>query len=306
MAPGIIVSVFSSLSFALLYYLVALMQPLSGLELVGWRTLFLVPSIGLLLVATKRCAEFSSLWAKVGKRPVQIVYPLLSATLLLCLQWLFLWAPVNGYALDVTLGFFLMPLVIVLTGHVFFKEHLTRTQGIAAFLAACGVANEIWVTGGFNWPAMGIAFGYAVYFAVRKTGGINHLGGLFNDLLFSLPICIWLIASMGIPVGATLAETPQLYWLLPIFIVVSAASLALYILSSAMLPLSLFGLLTYAEPLLLLGVSYLLGESIRAEQLPTYALIWLALALMAAEGIMTAGRELHLVRKARQKQSRAD
>ena len=303
MASGVIVSIFSSFSFALLYYLVALMQPLSGLDLVGWRTLFLVPSIGLLLIATKRCAEFSSLWTKIGKHPAQGVYPLLSATLLLCLQWLFLWAPINGYALDVTLGFFLMPLVIILVGRVVFKEQLTRTQSIAVFLAACGVANEIWVTGSFSWPAMGIAFGYAAYFAVRKTGDINHLGGLFNDLLFSLPVCIWLIASMGMPVGALLAETPRLYWLLPIFIVVSAASLALYILSSAMLPLSLFGLLTYAEPLLLLGVSYLLGESIRTEQWPTYAFIWLALALMAAEGIMVAGKELHLVRKARQRQT---
>ena len=66
-----------------------------------------------------------------------------------------------------------------------------------------------------------------------------------------------------------------------------------YILASRLLPFSLFGLLSYVEPVLLVIVALLLGESIGQSEWPTYLAIWLAVLLLAAEGAQ------HLLRRQR-------
>jgi chloramphenicol-sensitive protein RarD len=66
-----------------------------------------------------------------------------------------------------------------------------------------------------------------------------------------------------------------------------------YIVASRLLPLGLFGLLSYVEPVLLLGVALLLGESIQAEEWLTYIPIWMAVAVLVLEGFR------HLVRQRR-------
>ncbi len=77
----------------------------------------------------------------------------------------------------------------------------------------------------------------------------------------------------------------QLPLLIILLGVLSASALIAYILSSRMLPFSLFGLLGYVEPVLLVVVAFLIGESIAQQEWPTYLAIWLSLSLLAAEGI---------------------
>ncbi|MNY72929.1 hypothetical protein D3C86_2115900 [compost metagenome] len=48
----------------------------------------------------------------------------------------------------------------------------------------------------------------------------------------------------------------------------------------------MFGLLSYVEPVLLVLVALLLGESLQPGQWPTYALVFAAIAMLLAEGIV--------------------
>jgi len=57
-----------------------------------------------------------------------------------------------------------------------------------------------------------------------------------------------------------MAAHPKLYALIPMLGVISASALVSYIIASRLLAFSLFGLLSYVEPVLLLGVALLLGE----------------------------------------------
>eukprot|EP01035_Chromulina_nebulosa_P003109 gene3109-4246_t len=90
--------------------------------------------------------------------------------------------------------------------------------------------------------------------------------------------------------GEGLAQMTGLQLQLPLLIillgVLSASALIAYILSSRMLPFSLFGLLGYVEPVLLVVVAFLIGESIAKQEWPTYIAIWLALSLLAVEGLL--------------------
>ena len=65
----------------------------------------------------------------------------------------------------------------------------------------------------------------------------------------------------------------------------SAIGLGSYILASRYLPMVLFGLLSYLEPVLLAGASLVLGESIGPDEWLTYIPIWMAVIVLVVEGM---------------------
>ena len=73
---------------------------------------------------------------------------------------------------------------------------------------------------------------------------------------------------------------------IPLLGVVSGIALALYMTAHRLLPLGLFGLLSYVEPILLLLAAMLLGERIQPGQEVMYFLIAAAVVVMAFEGLM--------------------
>ncbi len=76
------------------------------------------------------------------------------------------------------------------------------------------------------------------------------------------------------------------FLLLPGLGALSTLALASYLKASRLLPMAFFGILGYVEPVLLVIVSVtLLGETLSAQQLATYAPIWIAVALTALHGV---------------------
>jgi len=76
--------------------------------------------------------------------------------------------------------------------------------------------------------------------------------------------------------------------LIPLLGLISAAALVCYFAASRLLSFSLFGLLGYVEPILLVGVALVLGERIASSDWPTYVMIWLAVLCLAIEGLRSA------------------
>jgi chloramphenicol-sensitive protein RarD len=76
--------------------------------------------------------------ARARHTPLLALGILGSATLIGAQFWVFMLGPVHGHALEVSLGFFLMPLALVLIGRNAFAARLTRPQLLAALTAAVG------------------------------------------------------------------------------------------------------------------------------------------------------------------------
>lgn len=227
----------------------------------------------------------------IGQRPQRLLGLLLTSALLGVQLWLFLWAPLHGKALDVSLGYFLLPLTMVLAGRFFYRDRLSLLQKLAVACAMVGVGNELYQAGGVSWPTLVVALGYPLYFILRRRFGTDNLGGLWCELALMLPAAAWF--AFGDGGAAALQINAELYWRIPLLGVISAVALVCYILASRLLPFSLFGLLSYVEPVLLVIVALLLGESIGQSEWPTYLAIWLAVLLLAAEGAQ------HLLRRQR-------
>ncbi|MBX9871102.1 MAG: EamA family transporter RarD [Burkholderiaceae bacterium] len=283
MARGVALSVLASVLFGAMYYLSALLAPLDGEQIFGWRMLLTVPLLALFLRWGGDWQLVRATTLRLRHEPVLWLVLPASALLLGVQLWLFLWAPPNGRALEVSLGYFMLPLSMVLTGRWLYGERLTRLQQLAVGCAAAGVLHELWRVGHFSWPAAVVVVGYPLYFVLRRHYRTDHLGGLWFDLLFMLPLAA--AFALAADVTAIYTQRPLLGPLLLLLGFISAGALVSYILSSRLLPLGLFGLLGYVEPVLLVAVALALGERLSAGQAWTYGPIWLAVGLLILEGL---------------------
>lgn len=284
MSRGVALSVFSSVMFALLYYYASLLHPLNGEVVFGWRMLLTLPCVSLFFIYSGDWRLVLTLLGQAKRRPLLWFGLPLSALLVGLQLWIFMWAPINGRGLQVSLGYFMMPLVLVVIGRFIFQERPSRLQWTAVAVALFGVSNEVWQAGGVSWETLVVALGYPAYFLLRRWLGTDNLGGFWFDMLLILPVAAWFVLSIEQPFIA-FAERPILWPMLMGLGVISALSLVCYIVASRRLPLSLFGLLGYVEPVLLVFVSLLLGESIADGEWPTYIAIWLAVGLLVLEAV---------------------
>lgn len=281
---GVVFSLLASILFAVAYYSATLLAGLGGEKIFGWRVIVTAPLLGVFITLAGRRKDIRQVWQRTRQQPLLWLPLVLSSGLLSIQLWLFMWAPVNGYALDVSLGYFLLPLTLVITGRLVFQERINRWKLLACLVAAIGVANELFFAPRVSWPTFLIALGYPCYFVLRRKLGTNHLGGMWFDLMLSLPIALFFVLSpldSEVP-GPSLLAMVGLILLLG---TTSAVALIFMILASDRLSLGIFGLLGYVEPALLILVALFIGERLAPEQWPTYIAIWMAVLILIAEGL---------------------
>src|SRR5210317_455693 len=90
--------------FALIPWYLQLLSPLSGNLLFGYRLLSQLLCALIIIVITRRARELNSCL----RSPGQLVIFLLTAPLIAVQWWLFFWAPVSGFTVDMAMGYFLL------------------------------------------------------------------------------------------------------------------------------------------------------------------------------------------------------
>ena len=286
MKRGIALSVFSSVLFAVLYYYTTVLHPLDGGAIFAWRVLLALPALGLFISRARGWKEIIEITRHLAQDWKRSLFMLLAAALLGVQLWLFVWAPLHQRAIDVSLGYFLLPLMMVLVGRVFYRERLTRMQSLAVAVAAVGVSHEVIVVGSFSWVTALVIFGYPPYFMLRRRLRFGTLAGLWFDMLLLAPVALWVLRAGGGGVIQQFIDYPRLIGLVFVLGLISSTALVSYISASRLLPLGLFGILGYVEPVLLFWVAVLLlREPIVPEAWWTYIPIWIAVALIMFEGL---------------------
>ena len=285
MFKGVLASVLASAIFAGLYYYATLLTPLTGEEIFGWRLLFTAPGVTLLLFAVREWRQVRQVFRRIADYPGLLLVYIANAAMLGVQMWVFMWAPLHGRAMEVTLGYFLMPLMLVLIGRVLYGDRMSRWQTVATLLAVAGVANEFLRVGTLAWPTVLVALGYPAYFVSRRQFRIDRHGDSWLEMHLLMPAAAWFVLTGPTTLAGTL-EIPRLIALIPGLGLLSAAAFTMYFFAMRTLNFSLFGLLGYLEPVLLVVVAYLLGERLAPREMITYGLIWLAVGVLVAEGVV--------------------
>ncbi|EOR08741.1 EamA family transporter RarD [Acinetobacter genomosp. 15BJ] len=295
MFKGIAYSVLASVTFGVLYFYTQLLGAFDSEQTFGWRIIATLPVLTLFMWFSGDLSHIKQIFKRILARPSLLLLLMITSVLTSAQLWLFLWAPMHGRGLQVSLGYFLLPLVLVLAGSILYGEKLSKLQYVAVLLAVFGVGHEIWRLGSIAWETVFVALGYAAYFILRKKIHTDNLGGFWWDLLLILPVAIFFTQTGDTPYLKFL-EYPSLILVVIGLGLLSAIGLGSYILASRYLPLIIFGLLGYLEPVLLALVSLLIGEKIGADEWLTYIPIWLAVLVLVVEGAM------HLYQQRKRKQ----
>lgn len=216
-------------------------------------------------------------------RAVKIVV----AGLLLSVNWLvYVWAVSVDRVIDASLGYFVNPIVTVALGVLLLKEAIRPLQIGALVLGGSAVVILAVAYGQVPWIALTLAFSFAGYGYIKKQVGLDTVASLTAETALLFPVATGGLVWGFLSGRAALGEHGVFLDVRLVGLgIVTAVPLLLFGVATRRIPLVMIGLLQYLTPWgqLLLGWLYF-GEEMPPARLAGFALIWVALALLAYDG----------------------
>ncbi len=253
------------------------------LEILCHRIIWSVLLLFVLLVAGGRVAEIRTLLAR--KR---LCAMLLLTSLLIGLNWfVFIWAVTNGYMLDASLGYFINPLVNVLLGMIFLKEHLTIFQWFAVGFACVGVAIQLISFGSLPVLALFLACSFAFYGLFRKQMSLEPRLALFVETALLFPVAFGYLIFFAKSSPANIWNNSFTLNTLLVFAgVITTVPLLCFTYAASRLRLSTLGFCQYISPsIMFLLALFCYQEPLHKETALTFVFIWVALVIFTADGL---------------------
>jgi chloramphenicol-sensitive protein RarD len=251
----------------------------SAAEIVLHRAVWSVPALLIILWMARRIGPALA----VLKDPRALMLLGFTALVIGSNWWLFIFAVNDGRVLEVSLGYFINPLMNVAVGVFIAHERFGRWRAVAVGLAALGVANQIITVGELPLIALVLAGTFTVYGYVRKTIAVDGRIGLFwETAILAVPS---FIALMFVETGSGghFFSGPQAALLLILTGPMTVAPLLLFILGARGVSFAALGLLQFLAPTLQFIVALAYGETFTLGHLITFALIWSGLAVFALD-----------------------
>ena len=254
-----------------------------------WQALVPIPSWIIILYRMTTMFIYSYIAARLRYTKEEIWTPLkekgavvryLIAGALLTANWsIYIWAMTTGHMIQSSIGYYLEPIVICLFGVVIFKEKFTRYNLTAVVFAAVALIVMLIHYGQLPGVALGLAFTWATYSAIKKSSKNPPLVELVYETMFYAVfavIGILVIETKGI--GALSLGVPGKYALMFLSGLVTLIPIALFGSAAKKVSLFIIGLTQYISPsiTLLLGI-FVYKEPINRVQLLSFAVIWIGL-----------------------------
>ena len=205
---------------------------------------------------------------------------LLASGICISINWgSFIWAVSVGRALDASLAYYVMPLVMLMLGVVFLGERLTVLQCGAIAVMAAAVAVLTIDRGELPWVVVVLPISFGLYGLTRKVVAVDAMIGVTVETLLLTPFAIVYLLTR--PEGGALVNGPTDIKLLLIACgPVTTLPLVLFGFGARRLPLGTVGVLQYINPTMQALIAVLaLGENLSRLQAVTFTMIWIGLAI---------------------------
>lgn len=291
MQSGIVYALFAYVQWGLAPLFFKALQHVSATEIILHRMVWALAFMLFVLGLRRQWA-----WLGQALRQPRILLRFAACALMITINWfMYVWAVNNNHIVDASLGYFINPLINVMFGFVLLRERLRPAQWVTVAIAALGVAWLTWQAGQVPWIGLIIAFSFATYGLLRKTGSLGALEGLTLETLLLFPFAVGLLAWMAIHAesmffAANASAWTQ--WLLVAAGPVTAIPLLMFAAAARRISMSLLGILQYVGPTIQLALGvWLYDEPFSGTKLVGYIAIWTALAMYTAEGLRHSTRQ---------------
>ena len=236
-----------------------------------WTTFFL-------LISTTYFSKWTIFFntIKIYKKLITLFF----SGLLIFINWaVWIYAITNNQIIDASFGYFIMPILSVLLGNIFFKELLNTNRKISIILVIISITFLLF----FNfksipWVGLIVALSWGFYNLLRKKINVDTDVGLLIESLFILPfalIAFYLITLEGL--NDFSFSNLSLMFLLLLAGPMTVIPLFLYVRGVELCGLGPTGMIFYITPTFqfILGFFYY-EEIFSITKLISFILIWIA------------------------------
>ena len=219
---------------------------------------------------------------KIIKSKQNLVYLFMSGFLIFMNWGVWIYAIATNRIIDASFGYFIMPILSVLLGYIFFKEKLNNKRIFSITLVILSILYLIFVSlKSLPWVGILVALSWGFYNLVRKKVNVDTDIGLLIESLFILPIAIgafYLIAVNGY--NDFSLSNPSMMLIILLAGPMTVIPLFLYVRGVELCGLGPTGMIFYITPTLqfLLGFFYY-DEVFSFNKLVSFILIWIAVII---------------------------
>ena len=265
-----------------------LLDGVPPLQITGFRILFCSLLVAAITLGRGRWSRLISLMTTRAILRNLVV----SAALIACNWTVYVYAVATNQLVEASLGYYILPLISIALGVALFSERMSRVRLLALLLAAIAVTAQAADLGRLPWIALALAFSFGFYGYFRKLTPVDPLDGLMIEMVILLPVTLGLIAYWSLTgQSAFTLALPLRAGLLLCAGPFTAIPLTLFAAGARRIRLSMLGFLQYLAPSITLLIAVtLLGEAFTSVNAITFACVWAALAIVAAEGQMSRFR----------------
>ena len=199
---------------------------------------------------------------------------------LIFINWsVWIYAVTNNQIIDASFGYFIMPILSVLLGNIFFKELLNFKRKISVMLVFISILFLLFINfKSIPWVGLVVALSWGFYNLLRKKIKVDTDVGLLIESLFILPfalVAFYLIVQEGLNDFTYL--NPSLMLLLLLAGPMTVIPLFLYVRGVELCGLGPTGMIFYITPTFqfILGFFYY-NEPFSITKLVSFILIWIA------------------------------
>ena len=219
---------------------------------------------------------------KIISNKNNLIYLFISG-LLIFINWaVWIYAIATNRIIDASFGYFMMPILSVMLGYIFFKEKLNNKRIFSIILVIISIIYLILVSfKSLPWVGIVVALSWGFYNLVRKKINIDTDIGLLIESLYILPfalISFYLITINGHN-DFKLSNPPMMLF---IFLAgpMTVIPLFLYVRGVELCGLGPTGMIFYITPTLqfLLGYFYY-DEPFSITKLVSFIFIWIAVII---------------------------
>ena len=216
------------------------------------------------------------------KSKKNLLYLFLSGFLIFINWAVWIYAIATNRIIDASFGYFMMPILSVMLGYIFFKEKLNKKRIFSIILVIISILYLLVVSfKSLPWVGLIVALSWGFYNLIRKKINIDTDIGLLIESLYILPfalIAFYLIASNGYN-DFELSNPPMMLF---IFLAgpMTVIPLFLYVRGVELCGLGPTGMIFYITPTLqfLLGYFYY-DEAFSLTKLVSFIFIWIAVII---------------------------
>ena len=219
---------------------------------------------------------------KIIKNKTYLVYLFFSGFLIFINWSIWIYAIATNRIIDASFGYFMMPILSVLLGYIFFKEQLNKKRIFSIILVIISIFYLILVSfKSLPWVGLIVAFSWGFYNLLKKKINVDTDVGLLIESLYILPFALGTFYLISIN-GHNDFKLSNPSMMLFIFLAgpMTVIPLFLYVRGVELCGLGATGMIFYITPTLqfLLGYFYY-DEPFSVTKLVSFIFIWIAVII---------------------------